>query len=123
MWQTRSVLLMLLLVIGCGKAIPALDGIDLAQWKDDKNGCGGYRASVEAVLQRDLAQLKGLSEMDILSLFGKPDQNELYKRNQKFYYYFISPGPACKEASATPQKLILRFNAMGYAQFVSIGIE
>ncbi len=58
--------------------------------------------------------------MDIISILGKPDQNELYKRNQKFYYYFISPGPACKTPDSTAYKMILRFNAMGYAQLVSI---
>lgn len=120
MWQKLSLFTLLLFFSSCGRDLPSLEGIDILKWKEDKNGCGGYRESVDAVLQRELSQLKGLSEMDILSLLGKPDQNELYKRNQKFFYYFISPGSGCKVASTTPQKLILRFNAMGYAQLVSM---
>ncbi len=120
MWRKLSLFTLVLFFSSCGRDLPALEGIDLPKWKEDKNGCGGYRESVDDVLQQELSQLKGLSEMDIISLLGKPDQNELYKRNQKFFYYFISPGSSCKGSSATPLKLILRFNAMGYAQLVSM---
>ena len=112
--------LLLLLCLSCGKAIPHLEGIDLDQWKDDRNGCNGYRSSVSTTLNTEIPKVKGLSEMDIIGLFGKPDQNELYKRNQKFYCYFLSRGPMCEKADSLPNKLILRFNAMGYAQQVSV---
>lgn len=75
---------------------------------------------MEAALAAEIPKLKGLAEMDIIRLLGRPDQNELYKRNQKFYSYFISPGPPCLTTDSASHKLVLRFNAMGYAQLVSI---
>ena len=120
MSRRLSLIIVLFILNGCGRDLPLLEGIDLEKWKDDKNGCAGYRQSVEEPLQKELSQLKGLSEMDIFSLLGKPDQNELYKRNQKFYSYFVTPGPSCPTPDSLSRKLILRFNAMGYAQAVSI---
>lgn len=109
-----------LLLLSCGKEIPTLQGVDIEKWKADKNGCVGYRKSIKASLSSEISKLKGLAEMDVIRLLGKPDQNELYKRNQKFYSYFISPGPLCLDADSASQKLVLRFNAMGYAQLVSL---
>ncbi len=110
---------LVLFVFACGKPLPDLAPIDLSQWKEDKGGCKSMRASFlsELVSQKD--ELKGLSEKDIIELLGRPDRNELYKRNQKFYYYDVEPGKAC-DSLATNQQLILRFNAMGMAKEVTV---
>ena len=108
------------LFISCGKPLPTLSGVNLEMWKEDKNGCNGVRKSMETSLRLELVKLKGLSEMDIISMFGRPDENELYKRNQKFYYYFVTPGPGCAGSDSVSTALSLRFNAMGYAQLVAI---
>lgn len=112
--------LIALLLCSCGKELPTLDGMDTDQWKNDKNACLGSRQSMETNLRTQISKLKGLAEMDVIKLLGRPDQNELYKRNQKFYYYFITPGPGCTSQDTASLKLVLRFNAMGYAQLVSI---
>ena len=117
-----SALLALLFLCSCGKDIPNLKNIDIEKWKEDKNACLGNRLMMEASLQTEIAKLKGVSEMNIIELLGRPDENELYERNQKFYTYFISPGPACSAADSISHRLVLRFNAMGYAQLVSIQI-
>ena len=70
-------------------------------------------------LLRQKDKLKGLSQDDIVEVLGKPDQNELYKRNQKFFYYLLSPGKACGSDS-TAHRLSLRFNAMGFAKEVLV---
>ena len=64
-------------------------------------------------------KLLSLSENQIVQLLGKPDQNELYKRNQKFYSYFISPSPECSPEITSSEILIIRFNAMGLAKEVN----
>lgn len=64
--------------------------------------------------------LKGLSEDQILSLLGRPDRNELYKRNQKFYYYDIEPGKSCDTSTLKNWQLVFRFNAMSRAKEVSV---
>lgn len=115
-----SIPLLALLLFACGRDVPTLEGVDLEKWKKDKNGCLRSRQLMEPALRSEISKLKGLSEMDMIGLLGRPDQNELYKRNQKFYYYFISPGPGCDTADSVFHKLAVRFNAMGYAQLVSI---
>ncbi len=112
--------LLFLMLCSCGKALPRLEGIDIEKWKSDKNACIGDRTKMEVAMQSEMLKLKGLKEMDIVSLLGRPDANELYKRNQKFYYYFLSPGPGCAVHDSVTHRLVLRFNAMGYAQLVSI---
>lgn len=119
----HNLLLVFLILAACGKPIPTLEGIDLAKWKDDKDACAGKRKSMEAAMKAESQKLKGLSEMDIVDLLGRPDENELYKRNQKFFSYYILSGPNCPDHEPRPLRLIIRFNAMGYAQLVSVGSE
>ena len=89
-----SLTLFIFILLACGKPLPTLEGIDLDKWKGDKNACKGDRLLMQYALRSELSKLKGLSEMDILKMLGRPDENELYKRNQKFYFYFITRGPA-----------------------------
>jgi hypothetical protein len=112
-------LFLALLGFACDRPLPTLEGIDLAQWKNDRNGCGSFRTSVITPLQNQKNKLQGLSEMQIIALLGRADQNELYKRNQKFYYYFLEPGKACGHVAA-PRKLSVRFNATGLAKEIEV---
>ncbi len=109
-----------LLILSCGKPLPDLSPIDLNQWKADKGGCAQTRTRFLVDLQNQKEELKGLSEKDIITLLGRPDQNELYKRNQKFYRYDITPGKSCVSPLVAGQRLVIRFTAMGYAKEVSI---
>lgn len=115
-----KLLVLTVVLLGCGKPLPDLEGVNLEAWKDDKKACGGKRALMETALQKEKEKLKGLSEMDIVELLGRPDENELYKRNQKFFSYYVTAGPDCEAHEELPHKLIIRFNAMGYAQLVTI---
>lgn len=109
-----------LLILSCGKPLPDLSPIDLNQWKADKGGCAQMRNRFLVDLQNQKDELKGLSEKDIIAVLGRPDQNELYKRNQKFYRYDITPGKSCASPLVAGQRLVIRFTAMGYAKEVSI---
>lgn len=111
---------LLFLLLSCGKPVPSLEGFDAQQWKNDPSGCRGERVKLESALTSGIERIKGLSESDINAFLGKPDRNELYERNQKFYHYYITAGPACETKSASPRKLTIRFNAMGYAQVITI---
>jgi len=104
----------------CSKDLPELEGIDLIIWKEDKNACNGKRAGMLQSMETEKVKLIALSEMDIVTLLGKPDQNELYKRNQKFYTYFVQPADACSSGKGNPKRLVIRFNAMGLAKEVSL---
>jgi hypothetical protein len=110
----------LLVCLSCGKPLPELKGIELEVWMADKNGCSGARATSIEPLKKQKADLLGLSEMEIVQVLGKPDRNELYKRNQKFYYYYLQPAPECEQHPDNALRLAIRFNAMGLAKEISV---
>jgi len=110
----------LLACFACDKPLPQLENMDLEIWRKDKNGCHGDRANMVTQLNEQREKLKGLSEDGILKLLGKPDQNELYKRNQKFFYYFVEPSVKCDSTKTKAKRLSIRFNAMELAKDVVI---
>jgi hypothetical protein len=110
-------LVWLVLLMACERPLPTFDGADMLKWKNDKMGCQGERKGMRAALERQKAKLQGLSESQIIKLLGRPDQNELYKRNQKFYYYWIT-GSECSTDTAKV-KLGIRFTAMSIAKEIS----
>jgi hypothetical protein len=111
----------LLFLFSCGKSLPSIDDVDLQAWKDDKQACRGTRSSMLNAMETQSKKLLSLSQQEVISLLGKPDENELYKRNQKFFYYFIEPSPACANSNTqNPKKLVIRFNAMGLAKEVAV---
>jgi hypothetical protein len=117
----RSLSLIFILFVSCSKPLPALEGIDRAQWIEDRNACKNVRASMRTTLDQQKEKLLALDQMQVVELLGRPDQNELSSRNQKFFYYFIEPGPDCQSSSgAEPERLAIRFNAMGLAKEVAI---
>jgi hypothetical protein len=116
-----SVVLLLVILSSCGKSLPVLDGVDPITWKNDKNACAGKRLEMIEGIRAQKEKLLALSELEIVELLGKPDQNELYKRNQKFYYYFVQPSVECDSSNADhPTRLVIRFNAMGLAKEISV---
>ncbi len=112
--------LFLFLLLSCGKELPVLDGIDLEKWKEDKAGCAMVRQSTIDQLDRQREKIKSLSQPEVIELLGRPDKNELLKRNQKFFYYYLEPSPACPLGKSEFKKLMIRFNAIGLAKEVSI---
>ena len=115
--QRFGFLLFVILLSSCDSPLPSIDGVDLAKWKNDKNGCQGERKLMRASLEQQKTKLQGLSESQIIKLLGRPDQNELYKRNQKFYFYWIT-GSDCSDDSVK-LKLGIRFTAMSIAKEIS----
>lgn len=116
-----SFTIILLINVSCGKSLPVLDQVDLDVWKNDKLACQGKRISMSAAIQSQSEKLLALSEKEIIQLLGKPDENELYTRNQKFYYYFLEPSKACSDTvRGEAKKLVVRFNATGLAREVLV---
>jgi hypothetical protein len=107
-------------VFSCGKSLPELEGIDPQVWKEDRNGCAHKRESMTAAIKKEKNKLLALNELEIIQVLGRPDRNELFKRNQKFYYYFLEPAEECSTHGDAPLKLSIRFNAMGLAKEVVV---
>lgn len=118
--QLSPLLLFFVLLSSCSSSLPTLEGVDLELWKGDKNGCNGDRSKMIAAITHEKEKLKVLSEMDIIKLLGRPDENDLLQRSQKFYVYYLEPGPLCDQPNVEPKQLILRMNAMSLTKEVQI---
>ncbi len=73
-------------------------------WKMDRNGCESSRIEMLEDLEKIKSRLKGLDEIDLRKILGKPDFSELYSRNQKFYTYYIDASQKCKNANSQKVK-------------------
>lgn len=108
------------MVSSCRKSVPELENVDKEAFSNDKNACTGDRTRMMESIISQKDKLLALTEVEIVSLLGRPDQNELYKRNQKFYFYYLSPSAACTNGSSEAKRLSIRFNAMGLAKEVVV---
>src|SRR5687767_6756367 len=112
MFRLLSALITVLALLSCGKDLPTLDGLDRSAWEADRDGCIGDRRKMLPVLAKEKDKLLALSEIEVVSVLGKPNANELHKRNQKFYRYLMSPGKECPASADTSSlDLVIRFNA------------
>lgn len=89
-------------------------------WIQDKNGCGGERMRLKNQLLSLKHNMRGFKTGEIESYLGKPDAQELYNRSQRYYIYFMEPGPKCDNAKENPQALFVRFSAIGIANEFTI---
>lgn len=87
-------------------------------WMKDPGGCRGLRVAAANPLQRQRKKLLRLDEMEITRILGKPDENELYVRGQKFYRYYLEPSSVCANAVDNARSLVIRFNAVGLSSAV-----
>lgn len=117
-----SLFLCLGLLTGC-QEIPTLQNFDAKSWQQDRLGCQGKREQLIESLANQTDKLKGLGQNQIIELLGKPDLQELHKRNQKFYLYFYKKGPQCDGQMSYPkgQAISIRFNALDRANEIVIG--
>ena len=118
---TISVII-ILLSISCRPEGPSFSGFDIEQWRDDRDGCDGARMTAKDTFTVQRDKLLALSESEIVSALGTPDLQELSKRNQKFYYYYLEPHGECSTADpgSKPLRVAIRFNAVGLAKEVRI---
>jgi hypothetical protein len=113
-----AVFLILLLLHGsCGEKRKErkLEKFDSIAWKTDRDGCNGIRVSMKDNLLKSKYTMRGLTTREVLDLMGHPDAEELADRNQKYYIYFIEPGPACTGFGGKATALYVRFSAVGIA--------
>jgi outer membrane protein assembly factor BamE (lipoprotein component of BamABCDE complex) len=112
-------ILILFLLYSCSPP-PLINGFDSNSWVEDHDGCKGDRGSLAQQIISSKDKLLGKTEDRIMNTLGKPDRNELYDRNQKFYIYYLDPGTECKLPASDPEMLIIRFSAVGICNEVFI---
>lgn len=110
----------LVLLIACSPSIE-IDDFDSKSWKSDRNGCQSIRGDFTQTLLDSKGQILGQNERAILKLLGRPDKNELYRRQQKFYIYYVEAGPLCEDIGQDSASYVsIRFNATGYAREMAL---
>jgi hypothetical protein len=108
-------LIAIVLTINCSP-LPEIENVDLKKWQQDKHGCESYRIEVIDQILAQKGKLRGLSQNEIIELFGQADQHELYERSQKFFIYHLEPGNACENFNGQYFKAFyIRFNSLDQA--------
>ena len=117
----RSCILIFLTAISlsCTKTSD-LGNLNTLDWKSDENGCQGKRLKFLPELSSVRENLMGQTQNEIIQLLGKPDHQEIYKRSQKFFTYYISGNDTCKGSAKETVYLQIRFNALGNSNEVLI---
>jgi len=117
--KLKLIIFYLSFLISCSSPVD-IDNFDKDKWSGDEYGCRGVRKHMVDNLLEQKNELEGLTQTEILAVLGKPDRHELYKRNQKFFIYNLSPGEKCDEGSSKPSVLQIRFNALGNANEIIV---
>lgn len=118
--KANLLLLALLLSLpACTKSVD-LGEFDTERWKSDPKGCLGERALMIDDLIEVKSKLLGLYQKKIIKALGQPESQELFKRSQTYYVYYIDPSESCENANENPRFLEVRFTSLGIANEVNI---
>lgn len=109
----------ILFLSGCLKKVD-VGSFDTEVWKKDPKGCLVQRPSLIEELNKNKKGLLGLYQKDVLKVLGPPEEQELYKRSQTYYIYYIDAADNCDMPVENPRKLYIRFTSLGIANEVTI---
>lgn len=102
------------LLTACQKNEVKLDNFDKTLWQNDSKGCQNIRWQMLASLEKQKDKLLGLSQEKVTEILGKPDRQDLQKRNAKRFVYYVSEGSQCGSNKSEGVALILQFGALNY---------
>ena len=117
-----SHLLISILFWACSGKIEVKE-FDLEKWKEDRNGCLGYRLAELEAFRGIKNTFLGKDNQALMKTFGRPDKVELADRSQTFFIYFVEPSPACETVESKkeePLMIIFRLNAISKVSEVTI---
>ena len=119
MRNSLSNIFLIIIITGCSNNISV--SFDNESWKLDSNGCQDKRIKIYQSIIEYQNEILGLTNKEIIKILGKPERNELYRRNQKFFIYYISPASKCNILNDEDTLfLFIRFNAVGLSQEVFV---
>ncbi len=104
----------LLVLTFCNKK-KKIENFDSETWVADEYGCSGERLDLMDEILKVKFKLRGKKMSEIEDILGKPEGIELYKRDQKYYIYYMEPNENCQTSKDNPLKLYVRFSAVGIA--------
>lgn len=119
MKKSLSLLCLCILCTGCLKKVE-VDNFDTDLWASDPRGCKNERIALVDDINRNKKKILGLYQKDVLKIFGPPEEQELYKRSQTYYVYYLDPSADCVQTVENPRKLFIRFTSLGIANELTI---
>jgi len=114
-----SIFVLVLLVTSCLKKVD-VGSFEPEKWKNDPKGCLAQRTDLVKDINQNKKSFLGLYQKDMLKVFGQPEEQELYKRSQTYYVYYIDAAADCSEPIENPRKLYIRFTSLGIANELTI---
>lgn len=102
------------LLAACQKTEVKLDNFDKALWQNDSKGCQNIRLQMLPSLEKQKDKILGLPQEKVTEILGKPDRQDLQKRNAKRFVYYVSEGSQCGNNNTEGIALILQFGALNY---------
>lgn len=103
-----------MLLSACQKTEVKLANFDKNLWQSDSKGCKNTRLQMLISLEKQKEKLLGLSQEKVTEILGKPDRQDLQKRNAKRFVYYVSEGLQCGKGTNEGIALILQFGALNY---------
>ncbi len=107
--------LFLILLTSC-YSIPDLVDFDKDSWNE--NSCEAPRYLQQELIINQKEKLLTEGQAEIKTLFGQPDEHELYNRNQKFFYYDLRKSDC--DTTEKLKRLSIRFDALDRVKEVLI---
>lgn len=105
--------LMLPLLLSCSEPT-RLAGFDSDKWQQDKKGCQNQRRQMIPDFEKIRRELYGRPEAEVKDILGKPDAEQLMRRGQRIFIYYLEPGAQCNERNKLSEanRAEVRFNAL-----------
>lgn len=113
---SAAILVLLIVALsGCDVAPDTFGTLNIAQWRSDRGGCYGIRATLLNDFRASRQDFKGIHVNDLGQLLGRPDINSIAERNQKYYIYFLEKGIHCEDPKqkSTARSVAFRISAIG----------
>lgn len=109
--------LLLTISLSACYSIPEIEGFDKDVWQSEMS-CDTNRLAMVQLLISQQEKLLGEGQAEIQQLLGAPDEHELYNRNQKFFYYNLTPPTGCENRSF--RRLSVKFDALDRVKEVMV---
>ncbi len=110
----KLIIVAAIISFSCKKS-PKLDSFNQEVWKKDNFGCQSKRKEFIPTLKPQFSKIIGLHTSQLIPLLGRPDQEVLLEKGERFYRYYYKMGIHCSRKDF-PDSLFLR------VRFSSIGL-
>ncbi len=111
-------LILTVLMCSCYPKI-SIEGFDNEAWQKPIETCDDNKESLAQLLIMQQDKILGKGQAEIKELLGQPSEHELYRRNQKFFFYILTPADTCKNVMIQT-KLSIKFDAIDRAKELMI---